>query len=525
MTRAEINVLNRTWLRRLVNLESTNERILRTAFRNMALELPLERLEDMPPATLVTLFLDTNKINDAIFRIWLRTAQIQGAEEIREFQSQLDFKNQSEFRRGLVDSIIRNLTRNNGPNIVSMARTFADELVKLMTETMATYNGTNIERLVSDLRKTFRSPMFYRYQIARIARTETTGASNWASLEAGKSLNFQQDKIWYTAGDERVRPNHRELDEVRVEVDGYFESGPVQLLYPGDPNPIPYELGAGEVINCRCRARLVPKLTPDGRVILRDGTAGPRISRRGQGSIQITEGRTQEQPVFVEAKTLKEAKEFLIKNNIANNVSYENISVEYANEVNKALLEIHNGSPINELIIKPSPKSSGVTGLRDYLGRYDSALNNIVIDNKIPFENSTNRRRERLQRKIAEREENFLNLNDFEKEQLENWKKRLLSSYKDQVDDSLRGVTIHEYGHKLDLFGTENDRVRIEKEFNQLFEDNLTDPNQWVKENISEYALTNFDELFAEVYTKKITEGGLPKWLDDYVNKIIEDAN
>ena len=277
MTRAEINVLNRTWLRRLVNLENTNERILRTAFRNMALELPLLRLEDMPPSTLVTLFLDTTKINDAVFRIWLRTAQIQGAEEIREFQSQLDFKNQSEFRRGLVDSIIRNLTRNNGPNIVSMSRTFADYLIQLMTEAMATYNGTNIERLVRDLRKTFRSPEFYRYQIARIARTETTGASNWASLEAGKSLNFQQDKIWYTAGDERVRPNHRELDEVRVEVDGYFQSGPVQLLYPGDPNPIPYELGAGEVINCRCRARLVPKLTPDGRVILRDGTAGPVI--------------------------------------------------------------------------------------------------------------------------------------------------------------------------------------------------------------------------------------------------------
>ena len=61
MTRAEINVLNRTWLRRLVNLENTNERILRTAFRNMALELPLERLEDMPPSTLVTLFLDTTQ--------------------------------------------------------------------------------------------------------------------------------------------------------------------------------------------------------------------------------------------------------------------------------------------------------------------------------------------------------------------------------------------------------------------------------------------------------------------------------
>lgn len=84
-----------------------------------------------------------------------------------------------------------------------------------------------------------------------IARTESL-----ASLNAGQEQAFQQavddglvkedtvSRTWRTAGDDRVRESHAELEGETVRMDEPFSNG---LMFPGDPAGPPEE-----VINCRC---------------------------------------------------------------------------------------------------------------------------------------------------------------------------------------------------------------------------------------------------------------------------------
>ena len=60
-------------------------------------------------------------------------------------------------------------------------------------------------------------------------------------------------KEWDSAGDNRVRPEHRELDGQKVQFDQPFVTNAgVRMMHPGDTS-----LGAGgrSVIGCRCRVK------------------------------------------------------------------------------------------------------------------------------------------------------------------------------------------------------------------------------------------------------------------------------
>ena len=81
-----------------------------------------------------------------------------------------------------------------------------------------------------------------------IARTEMGAAYGEAQQQtahmAMDEYGFIVEKEWSTAGEERVRPSHEEIDGERRGIDEYYSNG---LMYPGDPNGPPEE-----VINCRC---------------------------------------------------------------------------------------------------------------------------------------------------------------------------------------------------------------------------------------------------------------------------------
>lgn len=85
-----------------------------------------------------------------------------------------------------------------------------------------------------------------RQRSATIARTETFGVVNMVHDEAMKHGNVQY-KQWYTALDERVRPDHMAAHGQIVKVTDEFRVGGDLLQYPGDPNGRPEN-----VINCRC---------------------------------------------------------------------------------------------------------------------------------------------------------------------------------------------------------------------------------------------------------------------------------
>jgi len=85
-----------------------------------------------------------------------------------------------------------------------------------------------------------------------VAQTSLIGMSNAGSL-AGALYAGVHVKEWLTAGDDRVRPSHQEMEGEQVPVDAMFSNS---CRFPGDP------FGPGdETWNCRC-ALIYPEPDP-----------------------------------------------------------------------------------------------------------------------------------------------------------------------------------------------------------------------------------------------------------------------
>ena len=113
---------------------------------------------------------------------------------------------------------------------------------------------------------------FYRWQALRVARTESTAASNLGGLNAIKDSGYVMDKIWVSAQDPRARRkpgdwfDHYHMNNVSVKVDEKFNMTSMKghedhLEYPGDPKGHP-----ANTINCRCTLIYKPRKV-DGRLV------------------------------------------------------------------------------------------------------------------------------------------------------------------------------------------------------------------------------------------------------------------
>lgn len=91
-----------------------------------------------------------------------------------------------------------------------------------------------------------REQSYWNTRAVRIARTESTGAYNFASLDA-LSIEGVRFKKWNASYDSRTRPEHRDADGQVAALDSPFLVGGQALMFPGDPS------GAARLtINCRC---------------------------------------------------------------------------------------------------------------------------------------------------------------------------------------------------------------------------------------------------------------------------------
>lgn len=93
-----------------------------------------------------------------------------------------------------------------------------------------------------------------QYNAMRIARTEGGRIQNKAAFdvaEKAKKAGADVVKQWSAALDARTRRSHKKLDGEVRELEEKFSNG---LMYPKDPSG-----SAGEVVNCRCRMKEVPR--------------------------------------------------------------------------------------------------------------------------------------------------------------------------------------------------------------------------------------------------------------------------
>ena len=127
----------------------------------------------------------------------------------------------------------------------------AAEAVKTILETqkesmralIARGNADNltVPQIAKSIRKFYEDNA--NYLSMRVARSECATAAGYGQSQAAKQLGANT-RTWLSSRDDRVRPEHQEMDGESTDIDGEYSNG---MAYVGDPAG-----GPDEIINCRC---------------------------------------------------------------------------------------------------------------------------------------------------------------------------------------------------------------------------------------------------------------------------------
>jgi len=152
------------------------------------------------------------------------------------------------------------LNTNAGLRIVSVHSTLIDSIINVIAKGYE--DNISVAEITRNLQRQFG---WYKMQALRIARTETTTATNYATILAAQSSNLVLEKTWISVQDSRTRrpPNsiydHLDMNgQIVGEFDKFFVGGE-EIEYPGDP-----KAKAGNVINCRCKIVFTVKKDENG---------------------------------------------------------------------------------------------------------------------------------------------------------------------------------------------------------------------------------------------------------------------
>ena len=152
------------------------------------------------------------------------------------------------------------LNENAGLRIVSVHQGLIDSIVKVIAQGYE--DNISVADITRNLQRQFG---WYKYQALRIARTETTTATNYATVLASQDSEWVQVKKWISVQDARTRrPPHSIYDHLDMNgqiVDEFspFFVGGENIEFPGDPKG-----KAGNTINCRCKIVYLLKEDEDG---------------------------------------------------------------------------------------------------------------------------------------------------------------------------------------------------------------------------------------------------------------------
>jgi|11_taG_2_1085331.scaffolds.fasta_scaffold03019_8 hypothetical protein len=279
MTKAEAKRQKIAWLRRHKQYESRNYKNFRLAIQKMSLDVPWDKTTETNYKRVITEhFKDVTPMYEAVLDIHLNAGKKEyryQRKKIDEIKAKLVTKQTPLFNAELVRLIADNLLTTGGSRIVSMTKTLAKFLINVLADLLENQQITYpiaVDRILKDIN----DPNYYRYQIERIVRTETTQASQYTALMAMDDPDIYIDKMWLSVDDDRTRNgtkgrpyNHlgqngtvkRLKDVFNIEV---YNEPSEPLLYPGDPSG-----SAGNVINCRCGLGRVVRRDKNGRVVMK----------------------------------------------------------------------------------------------------------------------------------------------------------------------------------------------------------------------------------------------------------------
>lgn len=225
-------------------------RIVRRNVLKITNSIPFFNMSKLTYEALIHSNVTEKQIKDMYKELYITLMQPQIKRTQRNIKAEIDFES----------IIMQWLNTNAGYRIVSVHSTLIDSIIGVIAN--GYQNNISVADITRNLQKQFG---WYKTQALRIARTETTTATNYATVLASQSSEWQLEKTWISVQDNRTRrPPHSHYDHLDmngVKVDAmqpFFTSGEY-IDYPADPKG-----KAGNTINCRCKVVFTIKEDADG---------------------------------------------------------------------------------------------------------------------------------------------------------------------------------------------------------------------------------------------------------------------
>ena len=263
-----IRQYRKQWLKWHDGYERTARIIFQNTFKEIAKDIPFERMSVGTYKSYLQTHVSKEKIFDSYTKVYSEVGIKHGKRVGVQINKQIKQKNFSvdgflnEFQRTLINFLVT----NEGSRITTVRQSYIQFLTQIMTKGIA--EGKTISMIATDMTKLIKSRNFYRWQSLRIARTETTAASNYAATVSSSVSGVLMDKVWISALDARTRQppdskfDHYNMNQIRVPLDKPFNVSGQNLMFPGDPNG-----SAGNVINCRCSVAQVVRRDANGNIM------------------------------------------------------------------------------------------------------------------------------------------------------------------------------------------------------------------------------------------------------------------
>lgn len=219
--------------------ETQAYRIVRRNIIKIVNAIPLGNMSKATVSALIYSNVRESQIKEMYMELYTTLGNPQYKRISKSIKAEIDFQS----------IILQWLNTEAGLRIVSVHQTLIEAIINVIQEGYD--NNISVADITRNLQRRFG---WYKYQALRIARTETTTATNLATMVAAQNSEYVLEKTWISAQDNRTRRppkspfDHLDMNGVKVDAMQPFFVGGQSLQYPGDPNGT-----AGNIINCRCK--------------------------------------------------------------------------------------------------------------------------------------------------------------------------------------------------------------------------------------------------------------------------------
>lgn len=253
------------------------ERMAYTIFRKAlvitANRIPIDNLTYGNYKTLIPLNIHKEAIEKAYIEVYTTIGLIHGNRVGRGINQELKDYSRPLFNEYFQDTIVQWVRDNCGLNIVSVSDTLAKRIIALVEQAAA--DNLTLDQMQRFIRKSIDNVALSRYEVLRIARTETGSAANHAALVSGETSGIVLEKVWVSSHNSRTRRkpkdqfDHYDMNGVSVEQNEKFvmigKGGIIDRIdFPCDPKG-----SASNTVNCRCSVALRPKRDDQGFALRR----------------------------------------------------------------------------------------------------------------------------------------------------------------------------------------------------------------------------------------------------------------